>query len=74
MKKSYGLFWQLLFIILTFLGCEYSQVPYDLIIQNGTVVDGTNTPAFKASLAIKKDKIVKISRHHFEVVLCKKLS
>ena len=66
MKKSYGLLWQLLFIILTFAGCEYSKVPYDLIIQNGTVVDGTNTPAFKASLAIKKDRIVKISKQNIK--------
>ena len=72
MKKSYGLFWQLLFIILTFSGCEYSKVPYDLIIQNGTVVDGTNTPAFKASLAIKKDKIVKISKENIKSSLATK--
>ena len=72
MKKSYGLLWQLLFIILTFAGCEYSKVPYDLIIQNGTVVDGTNTPAFKASLAIKKDRIVKISKQNIKSSLATK--
>ena len=34
---------------------------YDLVIRNGTIVDGTRLPAFKADLAIKHGKIAQIS-------------
>ncbi len=34
---------------------------YDLVIRNGTIVDGTRLPAFRADLAIKNGKIAKIS-------------
>jgi N-acyl-D-amino-acid deacylase len=34
---------------------------YDLVIRNGTIVEGTRLPAFKADLAIKHGKIAKIS-------------
>jgi N-acyl-D-aspartate/D-glutamate deacylase len=34
---------------------------YDLVIRNGTVVDGTRLPAYKADLAIKNGKVAKIS-------------
>jgi dihydroorotase/N-acyl-D-amino-acid deacylase len=33
---------------------------YDLIIRNGRVVDGSGRPAFRADLAIKDDRIVRI--------------
>ena len=33
---------------------------YDIIIKNGTVIDGTNKKGFKADVALKKDKIKKI--------------
>jgi N-acyl-D-amino-acid deacylase len=33
---------------------------YDIIIKNGTIVDGTGSPGFKADLAIKDDRIRKI--------------
>ena len=33
---------------------------YDLIIKNGRVVDGSGRPAFRADLAIKGDRIVRI--------------
>jgi N-acyl-D-amino-acid deacylase len=33
---------------------------YDLIIRNGSVVDGSGRPAFRADLAIKGDRIVRI--------------
>ena len=35
---------------------------YDLIIQNGTIIDGTGSPAFHSDVAIKDGKIVKIAR------------
>ena len=34
---------------------------YDLVIRNGTIVDGTRLSAFKADLAIKQGRIAKIS-------------
>ncbi len=34
---------------------------YDLVIRNGTIVDGTRLPAFKADLAVKNGRIVRIS-------------
>ncbi len=33
---------------------------YDILIKNGTVIDGTGSAGFKTNLAIKKDKIKKI--------------
>ncbi|MCH2169728.1 amidohydrolase family protein [Myxococcota bacterium] len=36
---------------------------YDLIIRNGTVVDGTRLPAYRADVAISAGKISKISGH-----------
>ena len=56
----------LLFGLLTIIGCKKTSIPYDLIIQNGMVVDGTGTPAFRATIAIKKDKIVKISKENID--------
>ncbi|TSC65760.1 MAG: dihydroorotase, partial [Candidatus Doudnabacteria bacterium Gr01-1014_77] len=33
---------------------------YSKIIKNGTIIDGTGKPAFKADIAIEQDKIVQI--------------
>ncbi|MGB2398525.1 MAG: N-acyl-D-amino-acid deacylase family protein, partial [Flavobacteriaceae bacterium] len=73
MKKSNGRFWRLLFVIFLFVTCEGCQLPYDLILQNGTVIDGTGAPAFQASLAIKDDRIVKISKENIQASLAIKL-
>jgi N-acyl-D-amino-acid deacylase len=35
-------------------------MPYDLIIRNGTIIDGTNRPGFSADLAIQEDRIVAV--------------
>lgn len=35
---------------------------YDLIIRNGTVVDGTGMPAYSADIAVKGDRIAKIGK------------
>ena len=37
-------------------------MPYDLVIKNGTVVDGTGAPAQRADLAVSDGKIVAIGR------------
>ena len=54
----------LLFGLLIISGCKKTSIPYDLIIQNGMVVDGTGSPAYLATIAIKKDKIVEISKEN----------
>ena len=33
---------------------------FDIIIKNGTIIDGTNKPSFKSDIGIIKDKISKI--------------
>jgi N-acyl-D-amino-acid deacylase len=35
-------------------------MPYDLIIRNGTIIDGTNRPGFSADLAIQEDRIAAV--------------
>jgi N-acyl-D-amino-acid deacylase len=45
------------FMMLVLSGCNGF---YDVIIRNGTVVDGSGEPAYKADIAIRGDKIVKI--------------
>ena len=35
---------------------------YDLIIRNGTVVDGSGLPGYHADVAVKGDRIVKIGK------------
>jgi N-acyl-D-aspartate/D-glutamate deacylase len=37
------------------------MVEYDLIIRNGTIVDGSRLPAYRADLAVQNGKIAKIS-------------
>lgn len=39
---------------------------YDIIIKNGTIIDGTGRPMFRSDIAIKEDKIVKIGELHNE--------
>lgn len=39
---------------------------YDIIIKNGTIIDGTGKPMFKADIGIKEDRIVKIGQLHDE--------
>lgn len=36
---------------------------YDLIIKNGSVIDGTGSPSFRSDIAVKNGKTVKILRN-----------
>ncbi len=54
----------LLFIGLIFLvclsNCTFLEKPYDLVIKNGIIIDGTGNPWFKSDIGLKKQKIVRI--------------
>ena len=39
-----------------------AQATYDLLIRGGTIVDGTGRPRYRGDLAIRGDRIVRISR------------
>ena len=39
---------------------------YDIVIKGGSIIDGVNTPMYKANIAIKKGNIVKISNEEFQ--------
>ncbi|MCX7640791.1 MAG: D-aminoacylase [Pyrinomonadaceae bacterium] len=39
-----------------------SEKPYDLLIVNGRIVDGTGNPWFRASIAVKNGRIAKIGK------------
>ena len=59
------------FLLLSFIafistGCNNTSPLYDVIIKNGTLIDGTGAPAYIASIAIKNDKIEKISRENID--------
>ena len=36
---------------------------YDMVIKNGSIIDGTGSPAFHADIAINGGKIVKVARN-----------
>lgn len=42
--------------------CQEKETPYDLIIKNGQVINGTGSPWYKADIALKGDKIAAIGR------------
>jgi N-acyl-D-amino-acid deacylase len=55
----------LLSVLTSFLiicACDAQTVPYDLLIRNGRIVDGTGSPWYTADLAIKDGKIAAIGK------------
>ena len=50
--------WLLLFTA----GSAQAQPAYDLLLRGGTVVDGTGAPRFRADIAIRGDRVIRISR------------
>jgi N-acyl-D-amino-acid deacylase len=48
--------------VLAISGIAQTQAPYDVVIRNGRVLDGTGAPWFRADIAVKGDTIVRIAR------------
>jgi N-acyl-D-amino-acid deacylase len=51
----------LIIVLLLVSACKPTPIQYDIIFANGTIVDGLGNDAFVGDLAIKGDKIVKVS-------------
>jgi N-acyl-D-aspartate/D-glutamate deacylase len=51
----------LIIVLLLVSACKPTPKQYDIIFANGTIVDGLGNDAFVGDLAIKGDKIVKVS-------------
>jgi N-acyl-D-amino-acid deacylase len=50
------------FLLVCVTSSSWSQPPYDVIIRNGKIMDGTGNNWYYADLAVKDGKIVQISR------------
>jgi N-acyl-D-amino-acid deacylase len=52
-----------LLLVLLLAGSASAQQPrYDILITNGTVIDGTGAPRYRADVAITGDRVVAVSR------------
>lgn len=51
----------IIFILLVLSACKPTPKQYDIIFTNGTIVDGLGDDGFVGDIAIKGDKIVKVS-------------
>jgi len=54
---------KLFFVIFLIPGFLLAQTNYDVIIQNGKIIDGTGNSWYYADLAVKDGKIVSIQKH-----------
>ncbi len=58
--SRYLAFLTIIILISAIFSCQPSKKPFDLVIKNGFIIDGTGNPWFKATIAIKDKKIVKV--------------
>jgi len=49
-----------LVLLVCLSNCTFLEKPYDLVIKNGIIIDGTGNPWFKSDIGLKKQKIVRI--------------
>lgn len=59
-KWLFLLFFSALCISVIFSSCLKSKKPYDLVIKNGLIIDGSGNPGFTADIAVKDKKIANI--------------
>jgi N-acyl-D-aspartate/D-glutamate deacylase len=54
----------LAFALLPIAGAAHAAepAPYDLVLRNGTIVDGTGNPSFRGDIAVRGDRIVAVGR------------
>jgi len=58
--KKYGIIFLFVIVYLSCFQCGEDR--FDIIIRNGTIVDGTGNPYYRSDIGIRKGKIVKIGR------------
>ncbi len=56
------LLWSVLMLVVSIASAWPAQRPYDILIRGGTVIDGTGAPRFRADVAIRGDRIVRVER------------
>ena len=53
-------------------GVAYAQGQYDIVIANGTIIDGTGGPRYRGDIAITGDRVVRIERGSIPTGLAKR--
>ncbi len=59
--RSYNLLVKYFSLLLAITACAFAQ-PYDLVIRNGHIIDGTGSPWYSGDIAIQGGKIAAIGR------------